>query len=40
VRSDETMLRLTHFGQWLQPPRRQATAPVPKPRWMPLPHVL
>ena len=31
---------LTHFGQWVQPPRRQATGPVPKPRWMPLPQLL
>src|SRR5262247_1480384 len=28
---------LTHFGQWVQPPRRQATGPPPKPRWMPRP---
>jgi hypothetical protein len=26
---------LTHYGQWVQPPRRQATGPAPKPRWMP-----
>jgi hypothetical protein len=31
---------LTHFGQWVQPPRRQAQGPVPKPRWMPLPQLL
>jgi IS1 family transposase len=31
---------LTHYGQWLQPPRRQATGPTPKPRWMPLPQLL
>ena len=31
---------LTHFGQWVQPPRRQATGPHPKPRWMPLPGLL
>lgn len=24
---------LTHFGQWLQPPRRQLKGPLPKPRW-------
>jgi transposase-like protein/IS1 family transposase len=30
---------LTHFGHWVQPPRRQATGPVPKPRWMPLPQL-
>jgi IS1 family transposase len=28
---------LTHFGQWMQPERRQAKGPIPKPRWMPLP---
>jgi IS1 family transposase len=31
---------LTHYGQWLQPPRRQAQGPVPRPRWMPLPQLL
>jgi IS1 family transposase len=31
---------VTHFGHWAQPPRRQATGPVPKPRWMPLPVLL
>jgi IS1 family transposase len=31
---------LTHYGQWVQFPRRQATGPAPKPRWMPLPHLL
>jgi hypothetical protein len=31
---------LTHFGQWVQPSRRQATGPAPKPRWMPLPELL
>src|SRR5438128_10210547 len=31
---------LTHFGQWVQPPRRRATGPIPKPRWMPLPQLL
>ena len=31
---------LTHFGHWVQPPRRQVTGPVPKPRWMPLPQLL
>jgi hypothetical protein len=34
-----TTASLTHFGQWLHPLRRQATGPVPKPRWMPLPHL-
>ncbi len=28
---------LTHYGQWVQQPRRQATGPAPTPRWMPLP---
>jgi len=28
---------LSHFGQWMQPERRQATGPLPKPRGMPLP---
>src|SRR5499426_1985915 len=31
---------LTHYGQWVQPARRQATGPHPKPRWMPLPQLL
>jgi IS1 family transposase len=31
---------LTHFGQWVQPPRQQAQGPAPKPRWMPLPQLL
>jgi hypothetical protein len=31
---------LTHFGYWLQLPRRQATGPALKPRWMPLPQLL
>jgi IS1 family transposase len=31
---------LTHFGHWVQPPRRQATGPAPQPRWMPLPALL
>jgi IS1 family transposase len=31
---------LTHFGHWVQPPRRQATGPAPKPRWMPWPALL
>src|SRR3989440_30551 len=31
---------LTHYGQWVQQPRRQATGPAPKPRWMPLPQLL
>jgi hypothetical protein len=31
---------VTHFGQWVQFPRRQAQGPAPKPRWMPLPQML
>jgi IS1 family transposase len=31
---------LTHYGSWVQPPRRQVTGPAPKPRWMPLPGLL
>jgi hypothetical protein len=31
---------LTHYGTWVQPPRRQATGPLPKPRWMPRPALL
>src|SRR6266446_4502310 len=31
---------LTHSGHWMQPPRRQATGPLPKPRWMPLTQLL
>jgi len=35
-----TTALLTHFGQWVQPPRRQAQGPAPKPRWRPLPQLL
>jgi IS1 family transposase len=31
---------LTHYGHWVQAPRRQAKGPSPKPRWMPLPQLL
>jgi len=31
---------LTHCGHWVQPSRRQAKGPMPKPRWMPLPQLL
>ena len=31
---------LTHFGGWIQLPRRQDKGPMPKPRWMPLPQLL
>src|SRR3989475_705836 len=30
---------LTHYGYWVQPARRQAHGPAPKPRWMPLPQL-
>ena len=35
-----TTALLTHYGQWVQPERRQAQGPNPKPRWMPLPQLL
>ena len=35
-----TTALLTHFGQWVQPSRRQAQGPGPKPRWMPVPELL
>jgi hypothetical protein len=31
---------LTHFGSWVELPRQRAQGPAPKPRWMPLPHLL
>jgi IS1 family transposase len=31
---------LTHFGHWVQSPRRQDKGPHPKPRWKPLPQLL
>src|SRR5215831_6583629 len=31
---------LTHYGHWVQPPRRQDKGPTPKPRWMPRPQLL
>jgi len=31
---------LTHYGQWVPLSRRQDKGPYPKPRWMPLPHLL
>jgi IS1 family transposase len=31
---------VTHYGHWIQPERRQAKGPKPKPRWMPLPGLL
>src|SRR6266566_650540 len=35
-----TTALLAHFGHWVQLPRRQATGPSPKPRWLPLPGLL
>jgi IS1 family transposase len=35
-----TTALLTHVGHWVQPPRRRAIGPTPKPRWMPLPELL
>jgi IS1 family transposase len=35
-----TTALLTHYGQWVQPERRQPTGAAPKPRWMPLPSLL
>ena len=35
-----TTALLTHYGQWVPPPRRQAKGPTPKPRWMPVPQLL
>jgi IS1 family transposase len=31
---------LTHYGDWVQPPRRQGKGPMPKPRWRPRPQLL
>ena len=37
----ESLIALvTYYGQWIQPERRQAKGPKPKPRWMPLPQLL
>jgi IS1 family transposase len=38
--TDDCTAILTHFGHWVQPLRRQATGPAPKPRWIPLPGLL
>jgi IS1 family transposase len=35
-----TTALLAHLGQWVQPERRQATGPMPKPRWVPRPQLL
>ncbi len=37
---DSATALLTHFGDWMQPQRRQNKGPIPKPRWMPLPELL
>jgi hypothetical protein len=37
---DYGMALLRHFGQWMQPERRQAKGPKPQPRWMPQPGLL
>ena len=34
------MALLTHYGHWVQPPRRRANGLAPKARWMPLPQLL
>jgi IS1 family transposase len=34
-----TTALLAHYGQRVQPPRRQATGPAPKPRWLPRPQL-
>jgi hypothetical protein len=39
VRASLTAWR-TPYGQWRQPPRRQAQGPAPQPRWMPPPPLL
>jgi IS1 family transposase/transposase-like protein len=31
---------LTHYGEWVQPARRQVAGPAPKPRWRPRPQLL
>jgi hypothetical protein len=37
---DDGTAFLAHFGQWMQPARRQDTGPMPKPRWLSLPELL
>jgi len=34
-----TTALLTHDGQWVQPARRRAQGPMPKPRWRPRPQL-
>jgi IS1 family transposase len=37
---DSLTALLTHYGQWVQPPRHQGKGPRPQPRWMPRPQLL
>jgi hypothetical protein len=37
---ESTTALLTHYGHWVQRPRRQAPGPTPTPRWMPRPELL
>jgi IS1 family transposase len=37
---EDLLAVLTHSGHWVQPSRRWATGPTPKPRWMPHPQLL
>jgi IS1 family transposase len=37
---ESTPALLTHYGQWVQPARRQAAGPALKPRWVPQPQLL
>jgi hypothetical protein len=37
--TESTTALLTHCGPWVQPERRQATGPMPTPRWMPRPQL-
>jgi IS1 family transposase len=37
---DSLIALVAHYGQWIQPERRQGKGPMPKPRWMPLPQLL
>jgi transposase-like protein/IS1 family transposase len=36
---DYLIALVAHYGQWIQPERRQGQGPLPKPRWMPLPQL-
>jgi IS1 family transposase len=37
---DYLIALVAHYGQWMQPERRQGKGPLPNPRWMPLPQLL